>query len=803
MKIFLSHSTKDKGFVEILARTVTASGFEPWLCEVDIEKGANFVAKINDGLTQSDLALLIWSQHAADSAWTLEEWTAALARQVEENRIRLGIVLLRDCPILPPLLRTKNYIDARSDEGAGIRDVVDWLKRRQSVQRLSGLRAPVYLPDYRPQDFVGRGAYLDRLQDTFTPEPGVFLLYGEPGSGKSMVALRFAWDAQKEFDAVVFQTCGQRPLDAITAELFERLPIEVKARPPEEQRTVAKAWLRERQSLLVLDDVWSSEVRQLEPGPPCSVLHTSRQQTLPGIGDKQSARVEKFTEAEAEALFHTYLDPVFGEAEVTSNRETLLDFAQRVEWLPIAVAVGASLLRGKAASLLGRAVFKLRLDALTDGAKDVNALFRKAIESQPQAEQRLLAAGAVCVQEGFWLPLAAEIAELTEDESEDAADRLVNASLLRVMDRERRRFQLHALLWEQVRTREGGDGLGRLQERHAAALERLFENWETRHKECRECLGEITSAAQFLWSRGEHDRDWKVSRWGYELGRRIGEMNVALRIMKQQESFWKSRDDRQAKDPLLRSYGNQALILKGWGLLDEALALHQKAEAVGLELGDRNILQLSYGNQAVILRDRGRLEEAMALHEKQEVICKELDNKHSLAFTYGNQALILKAWGRLGEAMELHKKEEAICLDVNYLDGLQHSYGNQALILKDWNRLEEAMELHKKEEAICLQYDNKDSLAFSYGNQALILKDWGRLEEALDLLKKQEAICLELGSKQGLGQCYWNWGLLARQQGDRKTEQGKLEQALALFTEMKMPLQRQGVQAELWKVGTV
>src|SRR5271157_2989739 len=376
MNVFLSHSTHDGDFIQRLATALEANGFKPWLCEVDIEKGANFVARINEGLGQSDLALLIWSQHAANSAWTLEEWTAALARQVEENRIRLGIVLLRDCPMpLPPLLRTKNYLDARWDEAGAINKTLEWLKGRQRVQRLSGLRAPVYLPDYRPQDFVGRSAYLTRLQDTLTAEPGVFLLYGGPGAGKSTLALKFAWEAQKDFDAVIFQTCGKRPLDAITAELVERLPIDVKTRPPEEQRAAAKAWLRERQSLLVLDDVWSPEVRQLEPGPPCSVLHTSRKHTLPGIAAKQSAAVEKFTEVEAEELFHTYLDPVFGQGEVTRNRDALLGFAERVEWLPIAVAVGASLLREKAASALGRAVLKLRLDALTDGAKDVNALF--------------------------------------------------------------------------------------------------------------------------------------------------------------------------------------------------------------------------------------------------------------------------------------------------------------------------------------------------------------------------------------------------------------------------------------------
>src|SRR5208337_4697590 len=342
-------------------------------CEVDIDKGANFVSKINDGLAQSDVALLVWSPDAANSAWTEQEWTSLLAQQVAEHKIRLAIVMLREHP-LPPLLRTSNWIEARWDQAAAIRDTLEWLRGRQRVQRLSGLRAPVYLPQYRPHDFVGRGAYLTRLQDTLTAEPQVFLLYGEPGAGKSMLALRYAWEAQKDFDAVIFQICGQRPLDAITAELAERLPIDVKTRPPEEQRAAAKTWLRERQSLLVLDDVWSAEMRQLEPGPNCSVLYTSRLTLLPALPPQQSARVERFTEAEAEELFHTYLDSVFGESEVTRHRDALLDFAARVEMLPYAVAVGASVLRANSASRLTRAVLKLRPGNLTDGSKNVNAL---------------------------------------------------------------------------------------------------------------------------------------------------------------------------------------------------------------------------------------------------------------------------------------------------------------------------------------------------------------------------------------------------------------------------------------------
>jgi hypothetical protein len=43
-----------------------------------------------------------------------------------------------------------------------------------------------------------------------------------------------------------------------------------------------------------------------------------------------------------------------------------------------------------------------------------------------------------------------EIAGLTEAEGRAARNRLVDASLLRMLDRDRQRFQLHALLREEL-----------------------------------------------------------------------------------------------------------------------------------------------------------------------------------------------------------------------------------------------------------------------------------------------------------------------------------------------------------------
>jgi len=789
MKLFLSHSTNDKEFVGKLAAELRVNGIDPWLCEVDIEPGHNFVAKIEEGLKGSDLVLLVLSPEAVRSAWTQEEWTAVLARQVAESRTRLGVLLLRDCDV-PELLRNKNRFDGRSDPERAIREVVAWAVRMRDQRRLADTGAPRSFLGYEPKDFVGRARYLERLQAALVEQPGVFLLHGEPGSGKSTLALKFAWKVQAAFDAVVFQTCGQRTAEEIAVELAGRLKLEnVRAAPPQVQLEAAQNWLRERLSLLVLDDVWNDDIEKLLPGPPVSVLVTSRRRNWPWVEAASRELVESFSPEEVEACFPKYL----GRELVAGHRAALMAFAERMERLPLAISVAAAMLRDNADPVEEAAV-SLRLADL----RTVGALLQQSIDAQPERERRLLQAAAVCAPDGFWLPLAGQIAGLGDAELRMVRDRLVNSSLLRVLDRDRRHFQLHALLREQLRVSAPP---GDLEERHAAALEEIFREWETRWRDCRECLDEVIPAMEYLWRIGAAGRMARLSEQSVNIGRRIGELEAALRAVLKEESFSTGRDDREAKYNLQASYGSQAVILRDWGRLEEAMELHKKEEALCLALGNKHGLQRCYRNQAVILRRSGRLEEAMALLKKQEALCLELGDMDCRQASYGNQALVLQDWGRLEEAMDLLKKQEALCLELGNRDSLQISYGNQGVILRAWGRLEEAMALHKRQEALCLELGNNQSLQFSYGNQALILQSWGQLEDALALLKKQEALCRELGLRRHLGHCYWNWGLLARAQGDHTTERAKLQAALDIFTELKMPRERDAVAADLAKTG--
>ncbi len=116
-------------------------------------------------------------------------------------------MLLRDCAIPEPL-RVKHRIDARTEPEKGRLEAVGWIKRLRDMRRVAEKRAPgIFIPP-PPHDFVGRAETLEMLYAALAENPDSALLYGEPGCGKSTLALKFASHTQGAFDAVVFQVCG-------------------------------------------------------------------------------------------------------------------------------------------------------------------------------------------------------------------------------------------------------------------------------------------------------------------------------------------------------------------------------------------------------------------------------------------------------------------------------------------------------------------------------------------------------------------------------------------------------------------
>lgn len=135
-KVFISHSSKDKVFVDRLVSDLQAKEISVWYDKFDLTIGESIPGKINEGIAAAKYFIIVLSPDAVSSPWVREELNAALMKQIASKGTFLIPVLLQDCSI-PPLLSHRKHADFRDDYDAGLQELLTvWRKDFDAAQRL-------------------------------------------------------------------------------------------------------------------------------------------------------------------------------------------------------------------------------------------------------------------------------------------------------------------------------------------------------------------------------------------------------------------------------------------------------------------------------------------------------------------------------------------------------------------------------------------------------------------------------------------------------------------------------------------
>jgi len=127
-RVFLSHSSKDKQFVNRIATDLAKLNIAPWLDSWHIRAGESIPQKISIGIKNSECVVVFLSKNAISSHWVEREWQAKYWDEIERNQVLVIPALLEDCEI-PQLLRAKKYADFRKDYDEGFRELLLALSR--------------------------------------------------------------------------------------------------------------------------------------------------------------------------------------------------------------------------------------------------------------------------------------------------------------------------------------------------------------------------------------------------------------------------------------------------------------------------------------------------------------------------------------------------------------------------------------------------------------------------------------------------------------------------------------------------
>lgn len=122
-KVFLSHASDDKPFVDRLAADLAKHSVPVWYDKFDLRIGESVPGKINYGISDSKYFAIVLSPAALSSKWVAEELNAALMKQVASGGTFLLPILLKDCT-LPPLLAHRRYADFRNDYDTALKELL-------------------------------------------------------------------------------------------------------------------------------------------------------------------------------------------------------------------------------------------------------------------------------------------------------------------------------------------------------------------------------------------------------------------------------------------------------------------------------------------------------------------------------------------------------------------------------------------------------------------------------------------------------------------------------------------------------
>lgn len=140
-RVFISHSSKDKAFVETLVEKLQEAGVETWFDTQQLQPGDSIVQGIQDGLTDSDYLVLVLSRNSVASRWVQAELSAGFIREMEGKGTRLLPIRIDDAEI-PPLLADRVFIDFRSSFVDGLRKLAERLLIEGSEVQISDRFGP-------------------------------------------------------------------------------------------------------------------------------------------------------------------------------------------------------------------------------------------------------------------------------------------------------------------------------------------------------------------------------------------------------------------------------------------------------------------------------------------------------------------------------------------------------------------------------------------------------------------------------------------------------------------------------------
>jgi tetratricopeptide (TPR) repeat protein len=865
-RVFLSYARADddpdydseaKSFLRRLYNGLTVAGFAVWWDRVSLpSRGMSFTKEIEDAIRACDRLALIVAPGALASHYVHAEWTFAFG----ECKPVIPLLRMGDYEIMPPELRTFSAIDCRPtrDEQAALADIIARLREDAPLAALHNVRALPHGHITRAAPFAAAHAALtdDTIQSTIISAEAVpkkaATVYGVGGIGKSTLASALAHDCDVRrtyHNGVIWLEIGQKPsiqtrqgdLGVALGDLREQY---VGAGTDEKSGAARLSWLlRDKQALIVLDDVWDARVIDLFPvaGTACRLLITTRSAALASRVSGAEVKLHLLTEDEGAAL----IEARAGAGDMALYRQISTALGGHTLAVRLASDQLANGYADDAADLLRLLTRRDNPFAhlkLADDDKDENvelSLSLSYMALKPEMQRRFRSLGTLAMESTFSREMLALLwGDADEDDARAPLQTLLGAGLLDAAGEGI--YSQHRLLRAYARAllTEAGEGETDATFGHYAAYvtqkakafdELPPEQWvqldaliphvvevgnvltDSYAERMPEWLSEFAENVKlFIKHRMQiierpNSSEARGLRWLeaalavhvangdqskqavmlYSIGEvwsDLWDKEKALSYYERALQLYKQFSDLQSEASTLHNIGAV------WSALWEkqkALEYYERALLLRRQIEDRRGEAATLNGIGLVWDSLKEQKKALEYYERALPLRRQVGDRRGEATTLHNIGAVWSGLGEKQKALEYYEQALPLRRQVGDRRGEATTLHNIGAV---WSRLGEkqkALEYYEQALPLRRQVGDRGGEAITLHNIGAVWSGLGEKQKALEYYEQSLLLRRQVADRRGQAATLSNIGLILAQLGENKKALGYYEQALALYREVR------------------
>jgi tetratricopeptide (TPR) repeat protein len=284
------------------------------------------------------------------------------------------------------------------------------------------------------------------------------------------------------------------------------------------------------------------------------------------------------------------------------------------------------------------------------------------------------------------------------------------------------------------------------------------------------CLVGLGNASNFL---GHHRQAIEYSQQSLAIAREIG--------------------DRLLEGKALGNLGNAYNFL---GEYQQAIEYYQQYLAFAPEIGDRLLEGKTLGNLGIAYKNLGQYEQAIEYYQQYLKIAREeIKDGYAEGRALGSLGAAYLSLKNYEQAIEYYQQWLVLARDIGDRNGQGNALGGLGNVYGSSGQYQQAIEYHQQWLVIARErgdlYGEAAALC-NFGESLIKLEQYseaqGKLQEALEIVRRNGYRSIEAALLKNLAELHHKWAKLHHKLGNRELGIKFCNQALALATELGIPL---------------